>query len=159
METQQLVDARVHDRFANKRQGAMPYRERIGEPFRLNARNALQGADHANVLVDCAIDNHLRWVLLPLPLRADGVLVMTPAKRTLVCTRQAWSGLHALIACDTIERVFIAAALAAQVVLRPPAELDRGMPFRVRIMRTCSSIAPSTIIFGGSCFHFHFVPT
>mmetsp|Transcript_32933 Transcript_32933/g.93631 ORF Transcript_32933/g.93631 Transcript_32933/m.93631 type:complete len:289 (+) Transcript_32933:455-1321(+) len=121
----EVVDSRVHDRLADQRQGAMTHVHRRLPTLLLDTGDALALPDHALVRLDAFGDDGVGLVHLPLPLRARGVLVVAPAENALVRASEGRRGLHALVGGDAVERVFVAPAAAAQLVLRPPAQLDR----------------------------------
>mmetsp|Transcript_86760 Transcript_86760/g.265553 ORF Transcript_86760/g.265553 Transcript_86760/m.265553 type:complete len:394 (-) Transcript_86760:136-1317(-) len=124
---QQLVDPRVHDRLSHQRKRAMPHLHRGLPALRFDAWNALALLDHLLVLLNALRNDRLRLVHLPLPLRARGVLVVTPAEDAFVGASQRWRCLHALERGDPVKRMLIAAAPAAQLVLGPAAQLDSGV--------------------------------
>ena len=57
------------------------------------------------MVVDGSVDDELRLVHGPLPLRADRVGVMPPAEHALVGASEAGRGLHAAVRLDAVEGV------------------------------------------------------
>mmetsp|Transcript_15376 Transcript_15376/g.36392 ORF Transcript_15376/g.36392 Transcript_15376/m.36392 type:complete len:292 (+) Transcript_15376:276-1151(+) len=111
--THKLIDPRIHNWLAHKREGAMPDCHRLVESILLHARNALAFPDHPAMLVDALSHNLIRRVHGPLPLRSYWVLVVAPTEHALVRTRQRGSSLHALVRGDPIERMLVASTPAS----------------------------------------------
>ena len=53
--------------------------------------------------------------------------MVSPTEHTLVGAGKARSGLHAAVALDPVEGVFVAAATPTQHGFGPPAKFDPGM--------------------------------
>ena len=53
---------------------------------------------------------------------------MPPAEDTFIGTSQRRRRLHALVGRDAVEGMFVAAAPASELVLRPPTKFDGRMP-------------------------------
>mmetsp|Transcript_29088 Transcript_29088/g.93809 ORF Transcript_29088/g.93809 Transcript_29088/m.93809 type:complete len:234 (-) Transcript_29088:706-1407(-) len=75
---EQLVDLRIHDRFADETQRAVPHRKRRPPPILLDPGNSFCFFDHLHVLLDGLLHDELRAVRLPPPLPPHGILVVPP---------------------------------------------------------------------------------
>mmetsp|Transcript_11293 Transcript_11293/g.42147 ORF Transcript_11293/g.42147 Transcript_11293/m.42147 type:complete len:519 (-) Transcript_11293:298-1854(-) len=120
----QLVDVRVHDRLANQAQGAVSHIERVFVPLGNDTRDALELLDHAAMPFHRRRHDLVRIVDLPAPLSANWILVVPPAEDALVRARERRRHFHALVACDSVEGVFVAAAPPPHLILRPATHLD-----------------------------------
>ena len=74
-----------------------------------------------------AVENGLSAVHLPAPLGADGIGVVAPTEDALVGAGERRSRLHAAVAFDAVESVFVAAAAPSQHRLGPTAQFHAGM--------------------------------
>jgi len=109
------VDARVDDRLADQREGAVADApEGVLEPLGQDAWHAAQRLDHLEVLTLEALDELVRVVDLPAEGGADRVVVVPPAKDALVCAREGRCRLHARVRGDAYQILLTAAALRSQ---------------------------------------------
>mmetsp|Transcript_16459 Transcript_16459/g.47292 ORF Transcript_16459/g.47292 Transcript_16459/m.47292 type:complete len:306 (-) Transcript_16459:319-1236(-) len=122
--SEELVDPGVHDWFTHETERAVPHRVGILPSFLLDTGYAPRLLDHLDVLVNGPLDDEVGIVCLPPPLPPDRILVMTPAKDALVGARQRGRRLHAAVGGDAVEGVLVAPSTAAELVLRPAAQLD-----------------------------------
>mmetsp|Transcript_19165 Transcript_19165/g.53390 ORF Transcript_19165/g.53390 Transcript_19165/m.53390 type:complete len:495 (+) Transcript_19165:130-1614(+) len=122
--SQKLVDPGVHDGFSHQRQGAVPDRVGLLPALGMHPWDAPGFLDHFHVRLDGLVDDEMGIVRLPAPLLADGILVVPPAKDTLVGAGQARCRLHALVRRNAIKGVFVASTPSPQLVLGPAAQLD-----------------------------------
>ena len=74
-----------------------------------------------------AVEDGLSAVHLPAPLSPDGIGVVAPTEDALVGTGQGRSRLHASVAFDAVESVFVAATAPSQHRLCPTAQFHAGM--------------------------------
>mmetsp|Transcript_2984 Transcript_2984/g.4860 ORF Transcript_2984/g.4860 Transcript_2984/m.4860 type:complete len:239 (+) Transcript_2984:1112-1828(+) len=76
------------------------------------------------MLLDCFRHNKVRIISLPSPFLSDRVLVVSPAKDTLVRTCKRRRCLHALVGSDSVKGVLVAATSSSQLMLGPTTQLD-----------------------------------
>src|SRR5699024_2358678 len=102
-----LIYLRVHDRFANQRQGTVACTHRLFESFLLDAWHTFEFVDHAIMSFESAFKYQFRIVKVPFPHCSKRISMMTPTENTLVGTGQAWSCFHAAVAFNAIKRIFV----------------------------------------------------
>mmetsp|Transcript_19190 Transcript_19190/g.41559 ORF Transcript_19190/g.41559 Transcript_19190/m.41559 type:complete len:208 (-) Transcript_19190:1177-1800(-) len=124
---QQLIDPGIHNRLSHKTQRTMPNNMCRLPSIHLNPRNTLRFLNQINMSIHCHFHNKLGIVRLPSPLSPHGILVMTPAKDTLVGTCQGGGGFHALVAGDSVMGMLVTSPPATELMLCPSTELDGGM--------------------------------
>src|SRR5690606_3264060 len=96
----ELVDARVHDWFADQRQGAVTHGECLLPTFWFHSWNTTSLTNHRLMQLNRFSHNHIRFICFPSPFLANRVLVVTPAEHTFVRACKRWGSFHALIACN-----------------------------------------------------------
>mmetsp|Transcript_14630 Transcript_14630/g.32045 ORF Transcript_14630/g.32045 Transcript_14630/m.32045 type:complete len:352 (+) Transcript_14630:81-1136(+) len=85
---EKLIDARIHDRLPDQREGAMLHGHGCLISVLLHTRNPFALADHLPMLLDALGNYHVGIVHPPLPGSAHWILVVPPAEDALVCTGQ-----------------------------------------------------------------------